>query len=348
MRIHTILAINFLGVVLFSCNGKNNGSKNDFNLKIEGKSNSFHVNESITPTIENKKELPIDSVTYEIDGNKIALANGKINLTDLKLGKQTIKATIYSKGKTEQVQKEVTLLADKAPKIYTYKILNTYPHSTEAFTEGLEFHGDTLYESTGRRGASMLTKYNYKTGEVYKKLNLDPAYFGEGITIIGNNVYMLTWQSMKGFIFDIGSFEKKGTFNFNQSKEGWGLTHDDHCIYKSDGSEKIWSLNPKTLEEESYIQATDNNKIYVKINELEYVNDKIYANSWQRDGVMIINPKTGAIEGVVDFRSLKKELNQTLGDDDVLNGIAYNKNTNTFFVTGKNWSKLFEIEIVPR
>jgi len=189
-----------------------------------------------------------------------------------------------------------------------------------------------------------LRKVNFETGEVLKKVDLSQAYFGEGITILNDKVYMLTWRSKTGFVYDVHTFEQLDTFKFENSREGWGLCHDDTRLYKSDGTEKIWILDPVTLQEKSFIQTVTNSSVFSKANELEYVDGKIYANSYQKDGVMIINPETGAIEGVVDFRGLKEKVTQH-PDLDVLNGIAYNPATKTFFVTGKNWDKLFEVQI---
>ena len=233
------------------------------------------------------------------------------------------------------------------PNLYTYEILNTYPHDMSAYTQGLEFHEDTLYESTGQRGESSLRKVNYKTGEVIEQVDLDQFYFGEGLTILEDKIYQLTWQSQEGLIYDLDSMEMLEKFAYSESKEGWGLCNDGKQLYKSDGTDKIWILNPNTLEEESYIQPTTNKSILNQVNELEWVEGKIYANTYQKDGVVIINPQTGAVEGVVDFRGLRDKVKQHSGLD-VLNGIAYHKASKRLFVTGKNWDKLFEVEILEK
>jgi glutaminyl-peptide cyclotransferase len=192
-----------------------------------------------------------------------------------------------------------------------------------------------------------LRKTNLETGEILKNVKLADRYFGEGLSILNGNIYQLTWNEGEGLVYDLKSFEKTGTFKFNQSKEGWGLCNNGNQFYKSDGSEKIWVLNGKTMAEESFIQPTTHKSISTQLNELEWVEGKIYANTYQRDGVAIINPENGAIEGLIDFHGLRDKVTQH-PKLDVLNGIAYNPNTKKLYVTGKNWDKLFEIEIVKK
>ena len=204
-----------------------------------------------------------------------------------------------------------------------------------------------MYESTGRRGFSSLRKVDYKTGNVLKKIDLDKTYFGEGITILNDKIYQLTWQNKTGFIYDVNSLKKTGSFQYGESKEGWGLCNDGSKIFKSDGTEKIWFLNSTTLIEEDHIETVTNKSIFNKANELEYVNGKLYANVYQKPSVMIIDAASGAIEGVINFSGLKNKV--TKHDNiDVLNGIAYHPIRETFFVTGKNWDKLFEVKIFKK
>ena len=182
--------------------------------------------------------------------------------------------------------------------------INEYPHDTEAYTQGLEFYNDTLYESTGKNGESFLRKLNFKTGEVYKQIDLDKSYFGEGITILNNKIYQLTWKSGLGFIYDLDTFKKLDNFQYGKSREGWGLTNDGKKIFKSDGTEKIWFLNPDTMTEEGYIETVTNSSIFNSANELEYVDGILYANVYQKPSAMIIDSKTGSIEGVINFSGL--------------------------------------------
>jgi glutamine cyclotransferase len=242
-------------------------------------------------------------------------------------------------------------MADAAPEIFTYKIINTYPHDKNAYTQGLEYYNGFLYEGTGRKGTSSIRKVDLTTGKVLQKEDLDATYFGEGITLFNNKIYQLTWQDGVGFIYDLETFKKEKEFKYTKSREGWGLTHNGEKIIKSDGTERIWFLNPETLLEESYIEAYTNQQKVEKLNELEYVNGKIYANIWQKNSILIVDPTSGKVLGVADLNGLKDEVlkTQQLEDqDEVLNGIAYDKENDRLFVTGKNWGKLFEIELLKK
>lgn len=309
--------------------------------------------QELSISVSDKKENPIDSVLFTI-GDKKILSNGTsatVQLKDFRLGKHTISAIVFFENQTKKVEKAIYIMADSAPEIYDINVINTYPHDKTAYTQGLEFHNGYLYEGTGRKGQSNIRKVDLTTGKVVQQKDLDATYFGEGITILNNNIYQLTWQSGKGFVYDLESFEQSKEFPYTKSREGWGLTNNGTHLIKTDGTERIWFLNPETLIEESYIEAYTNKQKVEKLNELEYINGKIYANRWQRNSIMIIDPSTGKIEGVVNLNKLEKliEKEQSLDtDDDVLNGIAFDAETGRLFVTGKHWSKLYEIELVKR
>lgn len=340
------LIISFLIASASGCNSEKSSEKKLFSLKVTAESGKIQQGSTLKIDFQNKKNKEIDSVSYQLNKKRIDVNNNTFKLNADKLGILTLEATVFYEGEKATVSQNITALASEAPKVYTYEIINTYPHDMKAYTQGLEFHNDTLYESTGRKGISSLRKVDYKTGDLLKKIDLDDTYFGEGITIIDNKIYMLTWQAGTGFIYDLNTFEKIDSFKYNKSKEGWGLTHtnDGKKIFKSDGSDKIWILNPDTLVEEDFIETVTNTSVFNKANELEYVDGKIYANVYLKDSAMIIDAKTGAIIGVIDFRGLKDKVKQH-ADLDVLNGIAYNPKTETFFVTGKNWDKMFEVTI---
>jgi glutamine cyclotransferase len=221
--------------------------------------------------------------------------------------------------------------------------VNTYDHDVDAFTEGFEFFRDTLMESTGQNGKSYFAKIDYKTGKAYKKVSIDQQYFGEGITVINNKIYQLTWQNGEGFIYDANTLKKLKTFPFDKKVEGWGMTNDGKNIYHSDGTEKIWTMNPDTQKLTDFINVYTNDSKIKSINELEWINGKIYGNIWQKDAIAVINPQTGAVEAVLDLSALRAKV--TNKEAEVLNGIAFNKKTNTVFVTGKNWNKTFEIKV---
>ncbi len=226
---------------------------------------------------------------------------------------------------------------------YTYAVVNTYPHDTNAFTEGLVYADGFLYESTGLNGASSLRRVNLTTGSVLQEIMLPSQYFGEGITIVDNTIFQLTWQSKIGFIYDKTTFALRG--NFTYSTQGWGLTYDGTHLIMSDGTNNLYFLDPTTFELTGQIQVHDGNKTIVNINELEYINGDVYANIWMTSTIAIINPVTGQVKGWIDLTGLSSQNNSN--PEAVLNGIAYDQKTDRLFVTGKDWANLYEIKIVP-
>jgi glutamine cyclotransferase len=311
------------------------------------------TNQDVTISISEKGNKPIDSVQFSIGNKKIAHTNNTatLNVSDLKLGKQTITAIVFYENKTEKVEKPIYILADSAPEIYTYKVINTFPHNANAYTQGLEYYNGFLYEGTGKKGASSIRKVELETGKVLQQKDIDEEYFGEGITILNNKLYQLTWRSGIGFVYDLETFEQEREFKYTKSREGWGLTNDGKNLIKTDGTERIWFLNPETLLEESYIEAYTDKRKVENLNELEYINGLIYANVWQQNSILMVNPKSGKVEGVANLNSLKDLISkeQQLEErDDVLNGIAFDKVNNRILVTGKHWGKLYEIELIKK
>ncbi len=333
---------------MISCGSNSEAKKKYFSIELKDNQTKFTLGETINASIKNPKGKKIDSVTYILN-DQSKKATGDFTYKEIldteKLGKQTLIAKVFFDGSIDTLTKKITLLNNKKPELYSYKILAEYPHDKKAFTQGLEFYTDTLYESTGRKGQSSLRKLDYKTGEILSKKDISKEYFAEGITIINDKIVQLTWTAKEGFIYDRKSLQKTGSFVYNKSKEGWGLCNDGTHIYKSDGSEKLWILDKETLAEKGFIQVATNKSVKSRFNELEWVDGKIYANTWQKDGIAIINPKNGALEAVIDLSGLRKKVTQHQ-DLDVLNGIAYMPESKRLFVTGKNWDKLFEIEIV--
>lgn len=232
---------------------------------------------------------------------------------------------------------------DEIAPTYSYKVKNTWPHDRRAYTQGLIFLDGILWESTGQYGSSSLRKVELKTGKVIKQIAVPRQYFAEGMTVFHNKVFQLTWQEQKGFIYDPATFEKQSEFTY--SGEGWGLTHDDHSLIMSDGTNQIRFLDPSTLQTTRTISVFERGAPVDKLNELEYIDGEIYANIWQTDRIVRIDPKSGKILGWIDLTGLLKTKDRS-GEEDVLNGIAYDEVGKRLFVTGKMWPKLFEIEIV--
>lgn len=333
-------------LLLFMACGDQQGKKN-FKIELDGGGKKFTLGQEVSAKVKSRSKIPPDSVAYFLEGKALSLNQGKISLEASRPGTHLLQATIYAENEEFTSEKEILLLALKAPELYTYEVINTYPHDIQAFTQGLEFLGDTLYETTGQKGASSLRKVDYRTGEILQKTDLDSRYFGEGLTILGDSLYMLTWQSKTGFIFDPESLERLGSFSYGESREGWGLCNDGTQIFKSDGSAKIWTLDPRTLKETGYIETVTNTSIFNKANELEYVDGKIYANVWQKASMMIIDAESGVIEGVVNFGGLRDKVTQHPALD-VFNGVAYHRERGTFFVTGKRWDRMFEVRIFKK
>ncbi len=342
MKFSKIYLLLLVTAVITSCGSK----KSEINFSLNSDKKVYHLGESIKLLPKSLSGEKIESISYTFQNKEISSVN-EIVLKNHLLGEHTIKATIKSDGVVENVFTKITVLNDKAPKVYSYNILNTYPHNEDHYTQGLEFVNDNLYESAGRNGESKLLLKDLKTGDTKKEHNLADTFFAEGLTIVGTKIHQLTWKGNVGFTYDLNTFEEQGTFAYNQSKEGWGLCHSDKYIYKSDGSTKIWKLNKDTLAEEGYIQIATNKALKSRFNELEWVNGKIYANTWQKDGIAIINPDNGAIEGIINLKGIREKVGVAADDiNKVLNGIAYKEESKQLFITGKYWNSLFEIEII--
>lgn len=231
------------------------------------------------------------------------------------------------------------------PVEYSYVIKSVYPHSPKSYTQGLQFVDGIMWEGTGEYGRSEINTYTLGDEKPQTRITLPRSEFGEGITLLGDKLYQLTWESHVCHVYDVASGKKLRDFRY--AGEGWGLTSDGEKLYMSNGSANIYKLNPETFSREATITVTLRGEPVRFINELEWIDGKIWANVYTTDRVLIIDPKTGVVEGMIDFTGLLKE--EDVSDNtDVFNGIAYDTATKRIFVTGKNWNKLFEVEIVKR
>ena len=228
------------------------------------------------------------------------------------------------------------------PLRYTYIIVNVYPHDRTAFTQGLIFEDGVLYESTGLYNHSTLRRVELETGKVLQLYALPNQFFGEGITVFDDKIIQLTWKSNRGFVYDKNSFDVLQEFSY--PTEGWGITHDGSRLIMSDGTATLYFLDPQTFEKVGQVEVHDNGPV-AGLNELEYIQGEVYANVWKEENIAIINPQTGQVKAWIDLRGIRDLEN---GDtDNVLNGIAYDANEDRLFVTGKRWSQLFEIQLIP-
>jgi len=347
MKKHNFLSIILLGMAITSC-GDSKKSDNSLFSFDESKFQAHYLpQDAIELGVLNPNSKEVDSVVYFVNDKKIGSKKGldqlSFALKTQKLGYQNLKAVVYYGGENAQASTRIELVSNIQPKLLQYKIVNTYSHDIGSFTEGLEFYKDTLYESTGLNGKSFLRKYDYKTGKIYQQVDLESKYFGEGITFINNKIYQLTWQNKTGFIYNANTLKLEKTFTYDKDIEGWGMTNDGKYIYQTDKTEKIWKMDPDTQKMIDYVNVySESNKI-PSINELEWINGKIYTNVWQKDAIAIVNPTSGAVEGILDMSALRKLVKNP--EAEVLNGIAYNPKTKTIFVTGKQWDKMFEITV---
>ncbi len=252
---------------------------------------------------------------------------------------------------TPTPQISTTLTPDLPPIYYTYEVIATFPHDATAFTQGLLFDQGQLYEGTGLYGESTVRRVELATGVVEEQIALPEQYFGEGITIVNGQIYQLTWKEQVGFIYDQRTFEQLGEFSY--ATQGWGLTFDGTEFIMSDGSDQLYFLDPSTMTVVKQItvsvfdQTDQSRKTVTQINELEYIEGEIFANIWQTDAIVRIDPATGNINGVINLTGLLPAEAHT-ATTDVLNGIAYLPEGKRLFVTGKKWPTLFEIKLVQQ
>jgi glutaminyl-peptide cyclotransferase len=241
------------------------------------------------------------------------------------------------------IQTGFAQIVNNSTAVLQYEIIDIYPHDSKAFIQGLVWKDGFLYEGTGLYGESSLRKVGLETGKVLQQYNLPGKYFGEGITIFENKIYQLTWKEQTGFIYDLETFQLLETFSYEH--EGWGITNNGECLIISDGSSILRFIDPVTMAEIRQVKVHEKQRLVDRINELEYIQGKVFANIWQTDKIAIINPETGEILSWLDLTSVM-DLLETNQKIDVLNGIAYNPNTDELFISGKLWPKMFMIKII--
>ena len=249
----------------------------------------------------------------------------------------------FAGGLSENQSRQLTFLSDVAPVQYSYQVVGEYPHDPAAYTQGLQYDEGVLYEGTGNYGTSSLRQVRLETGEVIKIRDLEQSLFGEGITVMGQRIYQLTYKSQVGFIYDKSSFEQIQKVYY-QNREGWGLTHNGEELIMSDGTNVIYFLDPEMFTVNRQLEVYDNDGPANSLNELEYIEGKLWANRYYTDEIVIIDPESGKVEGRINLKGILKAADRKPSTD-VLNGIAWDSKGNRVFVTGKFWPKLFEIRI---
>jgi glutamine cyclotransferase len=310
----------------------------------------FRLNEQVKVILaaENKNRLP-DSVSVFFNGKAVttlksepweySIPSGFTNTT----GRKSLKVTAYKDGKSQNtITRFMIIYSDIVPKKYGYKVIHTYPHDREAFTQGLIYDKGILFEGTGQKTGSTLREVELATGAVIRQHNLDASLFGEGIALYNDRIYQVTWENKVGFMYDKSTFKVINKIYY--STQGWGLTAMDDKIVMSDGTNILYFFEPEMFTVVSRVEVYDNEKKLDSLNELEYIDGEIWANIWMSDQIARIDPSSGKVLAYIDLKGILPESERN-PDTDVLNGIAWDKEGKRIFVTGKKWPKLYEIRL---
>ncbi len=330
---------------------KNDGTKSEVpGFKAPEQGQSYGLGEEVKIQLDAPADNKISHVDYLLDGKPAGSKNNgdafSIKTGDLSLGYKLITAIVDNGSKKDTLTINIVLKSAVKPTTLGYKVINTFPHDTSSYTQGLEYHNGRFLESTGEYGFSTLRWVNLQSGKALQKIDLDKKYFGEGSTLVDDKIILLTWKEDVGFVYDAKSLKQAGTFPYQNSREGWGLTFDGKRIIKSDGTNRIWFLNKENYKEESFVDVYDNNGAVDQLNELEYIDGKIYANIYQTDKIAVIDPKNGSVMNYIDLTGILPAKDR-FPNTDVLNGVAWDAAGKRLFVTGKKFSKLFQIQLVP-
>lgn len=343
-----LTSLSIITVLLLSqCTGETSTKEETSTFISPEAGKTINVGDSMNLQVRLKDKA--DSVVYFADGERLSNSVDEkpvsVETGKLALGMKAITAKIYRKGaEPEEISTSIVLKSSLVPEKLQYTVVQQFKHDTESYTQGLEFHNGFFYESDGLVGESSVRK----TEVSGKVLQLTPVenVFAEGITIIGDKILMLTYTENVNMEFDLKSLKLLREYQTPYSRQGWGLCNDGSKIYNSDGTNVLHILNKDTYMEEGYIEVYDNNGPVGSLNELEYIDGMIYANIYESDRIVIINPANGQVTAEVDLSNLYSDL--TRDPDLVLNGIAWDAAGKRLFVTGKKWDKLFQIKLSPQ
>ena len=352
-----VLLFSLSTVVLINCAQSAKRSRKPVtSIQIQSGSKNHTLGNKINVELKTKiKDGALAKVELFLDEKSIFSSKNieaaySIETANLNVGTHLLKViSTKEDGQSGEYFADFLLLSDITPAKYGYKVINRFPHEPNHFTQGFEIHEGYLYEGTGREGESGIYKTDLKTWKIVKEHKIDDQYFGEGITILNGKLYELTYKTKIGFTYDLNTFQLLKSWQF-KSFEGWGFTNDGNSLIMSDGSEYLTYLDPQTMSVVKRTQVCNNKSVVKNLNELEYINGEIWANIWMTDNIVRIDPKTGKIVGEIDLKGLlgltsSRDRN---GDEDVLNGIAFDPVKNKIYVTGKLWSKIFEIELIRK
>ncbi|GAB2984986.1 glutaminyl-peptide cyclotransferase [Mucilaginibacter puniceus] len=348
-KLHLLLAAAIL--IITACDKKETSTETNLSLSPEA-GTSYKAGDEVTVKLTFPADSRPDSIVYLLDTTKLATKTDSsaisIKTDTLPLGIKVVTAKFFKGGQAQDASTNFVLLASKAPEQYTYEVEKVFPHDTSAYTEGLLYQDGYLYESTGLEGESDLRKVELNTGKVVKRAIIDDLYFGEGSAIVGDKIVVLTYRSKIGFVYDKNTFKLLKTFNNNVGVEGWGMAYDGKKLYMDDSTNRIWFLDKYNYNQTGYIEVYDDKGPIQQVNELEYINGKLYANIYESDNIIVIDPKTGAVLQTIDMSSLWPLNQRPAGYDNaqnVLNGIAWDAKGKRLFVTGKKWPHLYQIKL---
>jgi glutamine cyclotransferase len=362
---HSLLI--FATLLFFACNGKEHKEteknkqtpdkekiekkKKIAQLKLESPNKEFSTGDIITFHFQLPDTISTDSIRMYINNNPAQVLKGgqyraTLTTNQLPVGGNNFRFEVHlQNGQTDILYKRITLKSDIVPEQQKCTILKTYPHDPQAYTQGLFYDNGYLYEGTGHRGESSLRKVKLSEGELINSLALPQKYFGEGVTLFKDKIIQLTWTSRTGFVYDKEEFELINKVRY--PTEGWGITTDGEKLIMSDGSQIIYFLDPEYFSEIGRIEVYDHKGPVNNLNELEYINGKVYANVWQESYIISFDPTTGKVLEKIDCSNLVPEKYKN-HNDYVLNGIAYDKSQDRIFMTGKKWSKVYQVKFIPQ
>ena len=339
-------------IFCFSCSSKPKRSRKPVSsITILPAAQNYIFGTSVSVRVETKlRNGEIDNIRLFYQGELIhesreldfTVSNILLNHT----GDNNFQVVATKKDNVNNSQNvSLNVVSDIIPEKFKYNVINDFPHNPKLFTQGLEYHNGYIYEGTGEYGTSGLYQVNLHTGKILKEQPLNKKYFGEGITILNNKIYQLTYRSQKGFVYDLENFAVIDSFTF-RSKEGWGLTNDGENLIMSNGTHELIWINPSDFSQIKKVQVANNEGVINYLNELEYINGTIYANVYTTNLIVQIDPETGKVLSEINFDGI---LNMYANPDepvDYMNGIAYDQEKNRLFVTGKYWPRIFEIQPV--
>jgi glutamine cyclotransferase len=349
MKQKYILFIAALILTVYGCGDKNKA----VNLGITPEAgSSYKLGDKVSIKVSYPADYKADSVVYLLDSARIASRKDSsafdLPTDTLGLGPKVITAKIFSGGKAEEVSTNINLLAAKAPEEYTFELVKTFPHDTSSFTEGLEYHDGILYESDGgycEQGQKSSLRKTDLNGKILQKVDIDCNTFAEGITVIDNKVIQLTYHERVGYVYDKATLKLLSKFNYIQGAEGWGLCNDGKYLYNTTtGTNQILVMDKDSYRTVREIDVYDDKGPINNLNELEYIDGMLYANIWQSNDIVVVDPKTGAVLRRINLTTLYPEPRPAPAD--VLNGIAWDAVGKRLFVTGKNWPNLYQIRVM--